>query len=201
MKEMLVMNTSHTCRSLASTKGFPYFCSHHRRPRSVQTLTSPTSSLEEILFRNHAWNTDGLQGEEPPQQHRWDRWDRWLTHTLRAGMSTSSLPQPMITTSPMAPCCLPIQSKLLQFWSYLGHWCTWTKFIKSKEHQTSVRLAMHDTAMLILPKQWIHAMPTPVWLWTLMFQTDVNLHITNLSYPQGNTSYLEQSFLISDPKL
>ena len=66
------MSMSHTCRSLASMKAFPYFCSHSRRPRSVQTLTNPTSSLDEMLFRNHSWNTDGLQ-EEPPQQHGRDR--------------------------------------------------------------------------------------------------------------------------------
>lgn len=97
---MLVTSTSHTCRSLASMKAFPYLCSHNRRPRSVQMLTSPTSSLDEMLFRNHSWNTDGLQ-EEPPQQHGRDRRkgaddDRlarqWLEQAPACSLNPPSLP-------------------------------------------------------------------------------------------------------------
>lgn len=70
---MLVTSVSHMCCSLASTKAYPCFRSHSWRPRSIQMLTSPTSPLDEMLFRNHCWNTDGLQGE-PPQQLGGDRW-------------------------------------------------------------------------------------------------------------------------------
>lgn len=64
-------------------------------------LTSPTSSLDEMLFRNHSWNTDGLQGEEPPQEHGQDRrkgadndrpTHRWLERAPACSLNPRSLP-------------------------------------------------------------------------------------------------------------
>lgn len=95
------MSMSHTCRSLASMKAFPYFCSRSRRPGSIQTLTRPTSSPDETLFGNHARNTDGLRGEEPPQQHGRDRRKgadderptrRWLERAPARPLHPRSLP-------------------------------------------------------------------------------------------------------------
>lgn len=122
---MLVMSMSHTCCSLASMKAFPYFCSHSRRPRRVQMLKNPTSSLDEMLFRNHSWNRDALEGQEPPQQCGRDR-QKGLT------MTDPHRLVPPTHSRPSSPCCLPAQSKALQLWCYLSRWCRRTKFIKPK---------------------------------------------------------------------
>lgn len=62
-------------------------------------------------------------------------------------------------------------------------------------------LAVHDTAVLTLPNTRIRGVTTAVWSGMLPLQLGMELHITNLSDPRGNTSYLEQSSLISQPKL
>lgn len=188
---MLVMGMSHTCCSLASMKVFPYFCSHSRRPRRVQMLKNPTSSLDEMLFRNHSWNRDALEGQEPPQQHGWDR-QKGLT------MTDPHRLVPPTHSRPSSPCCLSAQSKALQLWCYLGHWCRWTKFNNLRASNVcGIGFARHSDAQVAK----IRDMPTPAWLWTLKLQPGTNLHIANLSRLMENTSYPEQSFLISDPKL
>ena len=60
---------------------------------------------------------------------------------------------------------------------------------------------MHDTATLLLANTRIRGVTPAVWLGMLLLQLGMDLHITNLSDPRGNTSSLEQSPLISDPKL
>lgn len=108
------------------------------------------------------------------------------TRLLPARRSSSLLPQPAI-----APCCPPTQSKPLQFQNDLGHCCRQERFIKLSTGLANARQRGSQS----------RGVPTPLWLWLLMLQPGTNSHITNTSYPCGNTSYLEQSFLLSDPKL
>lgn len=62
-------------------------------------------------------------------------------------------------------------------------------------------LAVHDTAVLTFRNTRIRGVTTAVWLGMLLLQLGMELHITNLSNPRRNTSYLEQPSLISEPKL
>lgn len=175
-------------------KTFPYFCSHSRRLRSVQMLTSP--SLDKMLFRNHSRDTVGLQGQEPPQQHGWDRQNRADKHRPTRGWSEQQLGSWTWDCS-QAPCCLQPTATT----PVLVTWGTEAAGWNSLTTPTRVGLAVHDTAVLTLPNTRIRGVTTAVWSGMLPLQLGMELHITNLSDPRGNTSYLEQSSLISEPKL
>lgn len=134
---MLVTSMSHARRSLASRKAFPYFCSHSRRPRSAQTLTSPTLSLDKVLFGNHSWATDGLQGEEPPQQHGRDRRkgadDRPTCRRLEQAPAYSLNPRSLPALRLPAAFQPKANHSSSKGTSVTG--CRWMKFIKSKNTQ------------------------------------------------------------------
>lgn len=166
-------------------KTFPYFCSHSRRLGSVQTLTSPP--LDRMLFRNHSWDTDGLQGEEPPQQHGRDRWNRLTSADPHAaGASTSWVPELRIAPGSLLPSTHSNHSSS----SYLGHWGCWLELINNTNTCGS-GCARHSNAHATKHTDlWCD------WLGMLLLQLGTDLHITNLSDPGGNSLNL-----ISDPKL
>jgi len=149
------MSMSHTCRSLASTKAFPYFCSHSRRPSSIHTLTSPTPSLREMLLRNHSWNAAGLQGAEPPRQH--GAADGRPTHRWLAA-------RPRSLPALRLPAAFQPKSKPLQFQSYLGHWGSWTKSLKSANTKHLWDWLCTAQPCSRCQNTPIRGTPTPAWL-------------------------------------
>lgn len=191
MKEMLVMSMSHTsltCQHenfslLLLPEQETWKCLNADKPITGQDAAQKPLLghrwMPRIRATPTAWTGQMGQGWQAPI-HTWLEW------APARFLSSGSLPGSL---QPTATTLVPVT------------WGTEAAGCNSLTTPTRVGLAVQDTAMLMLPNTWIWGVTPAGWLGMLLLQLGMDLHITNLSDPRGNTSYLEQSSLISDPKL
>lgn len=193
MKEMLVTSMSHTSLT-CQHENFSLLLLPQQETQKCPNADKPITGQDavqkpllgyrwtsRIRATPTAWTGQTEQGWQAPTHMRLE----WAP----ARFLNSDCPQ--------APCCLQPTATTPVLATSGTEAAGWN----SLTTPTRVGLAVHDTAVLTFRNTRIRGVTTAVWLGMLLLQLGMELHITNLSNPRRNTSYLEQSSLISEPKL